>query len=464
MTSAGRAIEPPPAAGDVARAGLAPIRNGGDSRARRLLRDAAEAAAAARSFSAGSARGRVGRVPAGRAGRLDVAARRRCRGRARRVRSRAAQEPGSLPVRIGEIEALVAAGALPEGRAACAEAMPGSGPGDATLPLLVACGEAEARSGQPIAAYGLYRQAAARAPERAGITARAAELRAQARDQAGKEAQEAAARKDWAAARLAGGRAIEIDPDSAARPRGGGRRRAPGGRAAPRRWRGMARPCSAIRRTASSRGRSRGSLRSAATGPRPSRPWSALPPRDPSFEAEAEEARLSFRLSELARAGARGGAGEPPDARGRGPPRLVDGAGSSPGPDLRGDHRERHRGSQRPRADRARRRRWGSSTWIARRIARGPTRVLTFAAAARLYLSLLRAARAGRVGACLSSERRRSRRSIRGEGDPSRPGMRDSGRRRTGPPVTRAGFHEDRRPHPRARATRGRIRRTRGSK
>ena len=207
------------------------------------------------------------------------------------------QEPGSLPVRIGEIEALVAAGALPEGRAACAEAMPGSGPGGATLPLLVACGEAEARSGQPVAAYGLYRQAAARAPERTGITARAAELRAQARDQAGKEAQEAAARKDWAAARLAAGRAIEIDPDSAAVARGGGRRRASGRRrrrSARKVWRGLAARSVEPRR---SRGRSRGSLAERGDWASAIPALDALAAEDPSFEAEAEEARLSFRLS-----------------------------------------------------------------------------------------------------------------------------------------------------------------------
>lgn len=206
------------------------------------------------------------------------------------------QEPGSLPVRIGEIEALVAAGALPEGRAACAEAMPGSGPGGATLPLLVACGEAEARSGQPIAAYGLYHQAAARAPERTGITARAAELRAQARDQAGKEAQEAATRKDWAAARLAAGRAIEIDPDSAAVREAAGdvERQAGDGAAALERY------GEALQRAPSNRELQGKIARLAAERG----DWaSAIPAlerlaaEDPSFEAEAEEARLSFRLS-----------------------------------------------------------------------------------------------------------------------------------------------------------------------
>jgi tetratricopeptide (TPR) repeat protein len=217
------------------------------------------------------------------------------------------QEPASLPVQIGEIEALVAAGALPEARAACAEAMPGSGPGDATLPLLVACGEAEARSGQAIAGYDLYRQAAARAPERAGITARAAELRAQARDQAGKEAQEAAARKDWAAARLAAGRAIEIDPDSAAAREAAGdvEREAGQGSAALERY------GEALQRDPSSRELQGKIARLAAERG----DWaSAIPAlerlaaEDPSFEAEAEEARLSFRLSnwpEAERAAAR---------------------------------------------------------------------------------------------------------------------------------------------------------------
>ncbi|HTO76326.1 MAG TPA: tetratricopeptide repeat protein [Thermoanaerobaculia bacterium] len=206
------------------------------------------------------------------------------------------QEPNSVSVQVGEIEALVAGGALPEARAACAEAMPGSGPGDATLPLLVACGEAEARSGQPIAGYDLYRQAAIRAPERAGIAARAAELRMQARDQAGQEAQEAAARKDWAAARLAAARAIEIDPDSAAaREAAGDVERAAGeGSAALERY------GEALQRNPSSHelqgkiarlAAERGDWASAV------RALDRLAAEDPSFEAEAEEARLSFRLS-----------------------------------------------------------------------------------------------------------------------------------------------------------------------
>lgn len=206
------------------------------------------------------------------------------------------QEPGSQPVRIGEIEALVAAGALPEARAACAEAMPGSGPGDATLPLLVACGEAEARSGQPIAAYELYRPAAARASERAGITARAADLRTQARDQGGKEAQEASLRKDWAAARLAAGRAIEIEPESAAAREAAGdvERQAGDGAAALERY------GEALQRDPSNRQLQGKIARLAAERG----DWaSAIPAlerlaaEDPSFEAEAEEARLSFRLS-----------------------------------------------------------------------------------------------------------------------------------------------------------------------
>ncbi len=206
------------------------------------------------------------------------------------------QEPGSLPVRIGEIEALVAAGALPEARAACAEAMPGSGPAGATLPLLVACGEAEARSGQPIAGYDLYRQAASRASERAGITARAAELRVQARDRASKEAQEASARKDWAAARLAAGRAIEIDPDSAAAREAAGdvEREAGEGSAALERY------GEALQRNPSSRELQGKIARLAADRG----DWASAVPalerlaaEDPSFEAEAEEARLSFRLS-----------------------------------------------------------------------------------------------------------------------------------------------------------------------
>ena len=205
-------------------------------------------------------------------------------------------QPNSQPVRIGEIEALVAAEALAQARAACAEAMPGSGPAGASLPLLVACGEAEARSGQPIAAYDLYRQAAARAPERQAIAARAAELRSQAREESLKEAHEAAARKDWAAARLAAGRAIEIDPDSAApREAAGDVERAAGDGAA-----ALGKYGEALARDPSSReiqgkiarlAAERGDWASAVPA------LERLAAEDPSFAAEAEEARLSFRLS-----------------------------------------------------------------------------------------------------------------------------------------------------------------------
>jgi tetratricopeptide (TPR) repeat protein len=114
--------------------------------------------------------------------------------------------------RIGLIETLVADASLPEAIAACGELLSA---GDPTTPLLVACGEAHARSGQALPAWNLYRQAVARARGRAGLEVRAAELRTLARDGQQREAREAAVRKDWNTARQAADRSIEIDPESA---------------------------------------------------------------------------------------------------------------------------------------------------------------------------------------------------------------------------------------------------------
>ncbi len=132
---------------------------------------------------------------------------------ARREFARAPQEPGSA-ARIGEVEALVAGAALPEALALCREDLPARRP---TVSLLVACGEAHARSGQAASAYELYREALRfRAADRPGIVARAEELRRQACDGLRRQAQEAAGHRDWKAAREAAARAVEIDPESAA--------------------------------------------------------------------------------------------------------------------------------------------------------------------------------------------------------------------------------------------------------
>lgn len=75
---------------------------------------------------------------------------------------------------IGTIEALVASRRSSEAIEPCASALAKEGP---TVPLLVACGEARARTGDPVGAVDLYARAAAMAPDRPGLAERAAELR-----------------------------------------------------------------------------------------------------------------------------------------------------------------------------------------------------------------------------------------------------------------------------------------------
>ena len=75
---------------------------------------------------------------------------------------------------IGTIEALVASRHSSEAIAPCAEALSGDEP---TVPLLVACGEAHARTADPVGAIELYERAVAMAPDRPGLAERADELR-----------------------------------------------------------------------------------------------------------------------------------------------------------------------------------------------------------------------------------------------------------------------------------------------
>ncbi len=114
---------------------------------------------------------------------------------------------------IGQIEVLVARGhsdqALP--RCAGVEAQ-----AEATLPLVVACGEAEARAGSPVAAYRLYARAAREAPDRPGLSARAEKLLAGATDALLADASRDAAAGRLAAARAAVGQAIAWNPRRAA--------------------------------------------------------------------------------------------------------------------------------------------------------------------------------------------------------------------------------------------------------
>jgi tetratricopeptide (TPR) repeat protein len=132
-------------------------------------------------------------------------------GKAREAFLRAQKSQPGLAAQIGSIEALVAEGSLQEALSACNFAF---GEGSPTTALLVSCGEARARSGQALAAWDLYRQAAAGVQGRPGLAARAEELRLQARDQSRREAQEAAGHRDWKTARQAAALAMELDPGS----------------------------------------------------------------------------------------------------------------------------------------------------------------------------------------------------------------------------------------------------------
>jgi len=103
--------------------------------------------------------------------------------RAREDFRRAANGASGVTARaaaIGGVEALVASGKSSDALGACAGALSDS---EATLPWLVACGEAEARAGSPVAAYQLYARAAADAqPPLPGLSARAQKLLGEATD------------------------------------------------------------------------------------------------------------------------------------------------------------------------------------------------------------------------------------------------------------------------------------------
>lgn len=113
---------------------------------------------------------------------------------------------------IGWIEAMVLAGRSKEAVSACAEALRA---GEPTVPLLVGCGEARARSGDFPAGLALYEQAVTRTRERQGIRARAEELRSLSRDTLLQSARASAEQKKWAAARVQIARAIGLAPQSA---------------------------------------------------------------------------------------------------------------------------------------------------------------------------------------------------------------------------------------------------------
>lgn len=115
---------------------------------------------------------------------------------------------------IGLIEAQVLAGRAAEAAGACAETLDLS---DATVPLLVACGEVAAAEGKLRDGWMLYRRALARTSGRAGLEARADELRKAAADELTAAARAAIEAERPEDARRMIDEAVDLAPESAPR-------------------------------------------------------------------------------------------------------------------------------------------------------------------------------------------------------------------------------------------------------
>ncbi len=126
--------------------------------------------------------------------------------------SRARTGHPSRAAEIGLIESRVLRGRLPGALAGCREALAGPAP---TVPLLVACGEAHARSGQVFEAHELYARAAARSRGRSQIRDRSDDLKAEAVQALKKSASAGSKDPTFPDARGRIDRAIEIDPGDA---------------------------------------------------------------------------------------------------------------------------------------------------------------------------------------------------------------------------------------------------------
>jgi tetratricopeptide (TPR) repeat protein len=114
---------------------------------------------------------------------------------------------------IGRVEATVLAGRPKAALPLCEELLSA---GEPTPALLVACGEARARSGDSAGGYALYRRALARVTGRPGLKVREEELRAAASEQLVDAGRKAAAEKKWKEARAELARALEITPEDPA--------------------------------------------------------------------------------------------------------------------------------------------------------------------------------------------------------------------------------------------------------
>ena len=198
-----------------------------------------------------------------------------------------------LAAEIGWIEATVLAGRPADARGACEEALAA---GEPTLPLLVACGEARARSGDEAAGYELYERATATRPGRRGVEERSRELRRSAAQNLMVEALADSAASRFDRARREIGRAIEMVPDSAALRSAAAQIEAAAGdrdRAIQRYREAVERDPRdlALRERAAELAMEGGEFGLAATL------YDELARSDPRFEARGREARLAFRVA-----------------------------------------------------------------------------------------------------------------------------------------------------------------------
>jgi tetratricopeptide (TPR) repeat protein len=122
-------------------------------------------------------------------------------------------EGQSLAAEVGLVEALVLGGRAQEASKRCSSLFD---TGEATLPLLVACGEARARESDPAEAYALYRRGLTRTSDRPGLVQRTEELRLAARDALSEKARDEANEGRWDEARHDVARARDLAPDSVA--------------------------------------------------------------------------------------------------------------------------------------------------------------------------------------------------------------------------------------------------------
>jgi tetratricopeptide (TPR) repeat protein len=124
----------------------------------------------------------------------------------------ASSEASGMAADVGRVEALVLVGQPREASELCGALLEA---GEATVALLVACGEARAREGDAVEGYGLYRRALARTSDRPGLAERAEQLRLAARDALSARARETTEEGLWDEARADIARALEFAPESA---------------------------------------------------------------------------------------------------------------------------------------------------------------------------------------------------------------------------------------------------------